>query len=161
MMFTANLAVALWLLLKQKLQGQRHSLSEAADEFSRNEAKDETIAIETLNKTLNKSENADRRLWHWGLGTGLTAMLYLYFLRLHGESWPEQLCQPWIFLLAAYLSPCLMALMTLIVYYHNRNAEHQKARLQDRVDNLRTQQTATRSNVFSNLARWFESVPKT
>ena len=133
MAFTANLAVALWAMLRQRFQGQRVELTEAADALARSEFIQEELSIRRLRRTIKGWLGTADFLWWLGLGTGLSAALFLYVLRWHGHDgwWAVRLCRMEPLMMAAYTSPAVMTVMTFVGLEGNRRSTKQLAALQD------------------------------
>ena len=133
MAFTANLAVALWAVLRQRFQVQRIELSEAADVLARSEFIDEELSIRRLRRTIKGWLGTADFLWWLGLGTGLSAALFLYVLRWHGDDgwWGAWSCRIEALMVAAYASPAVMTVMTFVGIEGNRRSTHQLAALQE------------------------------
>ena len=134
MAFTANLAVALWAVLLRRFQAQWIEFSDAAEAFARSELIQEELSIRRLRQTIASWRKAVDVLRAVGLGTGLALALFLYVMRLHGDS----ICLAWLcsrtaLLFAAYTSPLLMTAMTLVGLEGKRRAGKQVADLQDLV----------------------------
>ena len=141
MAFTANLAVALWAVLRQTFRGQRIELSETVDELARSEFIQEELSIRRLRKTIKGWLGTADALWWLGLGTGLTAALFLYVLRWHGDDawWGVRLCSKEALLTAAYASPAVMTVMTVVGLEGNRRARKQLTELEELVQQKETQ----------------------
>ena len=133
MAFTANLAVALWLILWRRFEDQWVVFTEAADAFARSEAIEEVLTIRRLRRHIKAWRTAVHKLWGTGLVTGLAFALYLYALRWHGADWETGWCSQGILASAAYLSPAVMAVMTLLGFAGKWHIQGQVTELQDLV----------------------------